>query len=101
MSIRPDCVSVGCATDVVWITALLGNSTGCCAMCQIENTALRMKMRYATSSNRLRSFSSERIEQRVGRFEAFDGKSILIHILGWVDDEPLRKARAIERRSEF
>ena len=33
-------------------------------------------------------------EQRVGRFEAFDGESILIHIFSWVDDECLCKARA-------
>src|SRR5450755_814438 len=34
-------------------------------------------------------------EQRVGRFEAFDGESILIHMFNWVDAEPLCKARAM------
>ena len=33
-------------------------------------------------------------EQRVGRFEAFGGESILIHMFNWVDYEPLCTARA-------
>ena len=34
-------------------------------------------------------------EQRVGRFEAFGSESILIHIINWVEAEPLCKARAM------
>src|SRR5438477_9932435 len=34
-------------------------------------------------------------EQRVGRFEAFGGESILFHIFNWVDDESLCKAHAM------
>jgi hypothetical protein len=30
-------------------------------------------------------------EQRVGRFEAFGGESILFHIFDWVDDHPYAK----------
>ena len=33
-------------------------------------------------------------EQRVSRFEAFGGESILIHMFEWVDAEPLCKACA-------
>ena len=31
-------------------------------------------------------------EQRVGRFEAFGGESILFHIFNWVDENPYAKA---------
>ena len=42
----------------------------------------------------LRSLFFRTNEQRVGRFEAFGGESLVFHKFSWVDGEPLCKARA-------